>query len=208
MANNTPTEKRTFFNDEQFSDVVIKLGDQQIFAHKVMLASGSVWFEKALCGNFSEANKKVIELHDEDASPDKIMAMFKHLYGSTYGKQEIQVESRQVPGFHLAVFTLGDKYDIKTLRSDAAERFERSLQIEEESSQFWDETIYTIQRVLGPSAPQLADRSLVEDTQDFVINNFRLLFQDSTFRRLMAAGTMLDQDLAYELLSQCCEQMA
>ncbi|KAH0009360.1 hypothetical protein KCU78_g10766, partial [Aureobasidium melanogenum] len=158
MATNTPTEKRTFFNDDQFSDVVIKFGDQQIFAHKVMLASGSVWFEKALCGNFSEANKKVIELHDEDASPDTIMAMLKHLYGSTYGKQEIQVESRQVPGFHLAVFTLGDKYDIETLRSDAAERFERSLQIKEESSQFWDDTIYTIQKVLGPSAPKLADR--------------------------------------------------
>ncbi|KAH0277523.1 hypothetical protein KCU91_g3115, partial [Aureobasidium melanogenum] len=208
MANITPVKKRTFFNDEQFSDVIVKFGNQQIFAHKVMLASGSVWFEKALCGNFSEANKKVIELHDEDASPNAIMAMLKHLYGSGYLKQDMQVDPRHVPGFHLEVFTLGDKYDIKTLRSDAAERFERFLQNEEKSSEFWDETIYVIQKVVGPSALQLADQSLAEDTRDFVVNNFGLLFNDNTFRRLMAAGTMLDQNLAYDLLTQICERLS
>ncbi|KAH0349641.1 hypothetical protein KCU83_g5408, partial [Aureobasidium melanogenum] len=148
MANNTPTGKRTFFNDEQFSDIIVKFGDKQIFVHRVTLAMGSVWFEKALCGNFSvlEANKKVIELHD-DASSDAIMAMLRHLYGLRYLEQELELDERRIPGFHLTVFMLGDKYDIKTLRSDAAELFGDSLQMEEENSEnsgFWDETIYAI----------------------------------------------------------------
>ncbi|KAG9660044.1 hypothetical protein KCU64_g3461, partial [Aureobasidium melanogenum] len=208
MANNTPTGKRTFFNDEQFSDIIVKFGDKQIFAHRVTLAVGSVWFEKALCGNFSEANKKVIELHD-DASFDAIMAMLRHLYGLRYLEQELELDERRILGFHLTVFMLGDKYDIKTLRSDAAELFGDFLQMEEENSEnsgFWDETIYAIQKVLGPNAPQLADQSLAEDAQDFAIKNFELLFQDITFRGLIAAGTMLDKDLAYRLLTKVCEK--
>jgi hypothetical protein len=36
-----------------FSDVIIKFGDKQVFAHKDMPASASIWFERALLGNFS-----------------------------------------------------------------------------------------------------------------------------------------------------------
>lgn len=45
---------------------MIKFGDQQVFAHKVMLASGSVWFKKAFCGDFSVLFKREMSSHVAD----------------------------------------------------------------------------------------------------------------------------------------------
>ena len=42
----------TFFSDKTLSDVIVKFGDQEIFAHRIILVKSSVWFEKALLGDF------------------------------------------------------------------------------------------------------------------------------------------------------------
>lgn len=39
--------------------------------------------------------------------------MFRHLYGLRYLEQELGLEERHIPGFHLEVLMLGDKYDIR-----------------------------------------------------------------------------------------------
>lgn len=42
----------TFFSDKTLSDVIVKFGDQEIFAHRLILVKSSVWFETALLGEF------------------------------------------------------------------------------------------------------------------------------------------------------------
>ncbi|KEQ86955.1 hypothetical protein M438DRAFT_268660, partial [Aureobasidium pullulans EXF-150] len=193
------------FNDEELSDVIIKFGEKQVFAHKVILASGSIWFEKALLGDFSEANKKVIELYD-DAVPDASMAMFKHLYGMTYGRQEYPRPEEDLPEFHLDVFILGDKYDVPCLRLAARKALLALMSKEFEEDTFWDSSIFVIQKLLGPDAAQLADRSLELQMfggfcapllhVDGRVSHARLLLLDDTFRSELVRGKMLKPSIA------------
>ncbi|KAK6003108.1 hypothetical protein QM012_000953 [Aureobasidium pullulans] len=204
------TEKRNLFDDEELSDCVIKFGNKQIFGHKAILANGSVWFEKAFLGGFSEANKKVIELHDK-TDPDTIVAMLEHLYGLTYRKQEIPCSEGSSAGFHLEVFMLADKYDIGSLRLQAAARFISFTKKEYrqggiENGVLRDRTIYALQKSLGPKAVQLADQSLSKWAEEFVLKESVGLFSDVTFRELMGQGLMLNGDLGAKFLEEVFDQ--
>jgi hypothetical protein len=151
-----------------------------------------------------EANKDVIELH-EDASITAVMTMFKHLYGLNYEKQEMPTHITDVVGFHLEVFMLGDKYDISSLRVDAAARFIQALQREIRSDylvSIRDPTIYAIRRLLGPHAVHLADQSLTTSVKDLVFKNSTRFFSHRTFRKLLGTGNMLDIELGVEFMDK------
>ncbi|THY80815.1 hypothetical protein D6C92_10543 [Aureobasidium pullulans] len=187
--------KRSFFDDENLSDVIIKFGEKRIFAHRVILARGSVWFEKALLGDFSEANKRVIELYD-DAVPDASMAMFKHLYGMTYDTQRYPRPEEDLPEFHLDVFILGDKYDVPCLRLAARKALQELMSKEFKGRILWDSSIFVIQKLLGPDAAQFADRSLELHIEKEVFSHVVILMCDKTFRSALARGKMLKPNIA------------
>jgi hypothetical protein len=133
--------------------------------------------------------------------------MLRHLYGSRYKDDELDdlfKESKpmasHIAGSHLSVFMLGDKYDIDSLRYDAAKRFEDLLDLEAKSGSFFDGTIQAIQRLLGPDTPLLADRTLLISTTQFIDDNMFMLFADKLFRDLLAEGVMLNKDLAIGFL--------
>jgi hypothetical protein len=127
------------------------------------------------------------------------MAMLRHLYGSSYDTQE-ELRDDAMADFHLSVFILGDKYDIGSIRDQAFDCFVDFLAEEREAEEFFDQTIYAIQKLLGPDAPQLADQRLTEYTSGFVLENLYLLLSDKTFRNLLAEGIMLKKDLAIQFL--------
>lgn len=130
--------------------------------------------------------------------------MFRHIYGSDYEEQDIIVGPCEHAGFHLSVFILGDKYDIGSLRDQAAKCFDKFVDGESLSDEYCDDTIYAIQKLLGPQALQLADDSLEDLALDFVRRNHKELFLDSTFRNLIAEGVMLQADFAIEVLNEVC----
>ena len=133
------------------------------------------------------------------------MVMLKHLYGMTYGSQELdnwcaEADIDLTALFHLSVFMLGDKYDIDSLRTAAAQCFNKVLEEERSDKYFTDDTVYAIQKLLGPHAPELADGTLAESTDEFVARNYYLMMQDSTFRSYLSRGEMFDKDLAEQFL--------
>jgi hypothetical protein len=130
------------------------------------------------------------------------MAMLKHLYGSDYRDQDPYDDGAHPPGLHLSVFMLGDKYDISSLRDDAAQCFTDFIQEEELSDYYFPETIYAIQKLLGPEAPQLADQALVLSTTEFVLDYYGTLIRNETFQTLIAKGVMLNTDLAIRFLQK------
>ena len=130
------------------------------------------------------------------------MAMLRHVYGSRYEKQELQVEDWQLPGFHLTIFMLGDKYDIGSLREEAAKRFKEFLEEEISDATFYVDTLYAVHRLLGPEAQQLADDSLNMSTRTLVLEYFETFFSDNTFRELLGSGSMSDEGLAHEFLNK------
>ena len=158
-----------------------------------------------------EANKKVIELHD-DASSEAIMIMLRHLYGADYGPTEqmdLQADEAEyfTPKFHLSVFMLGDKYDISSLRAAAATIFDHYLSTQVEEGGFDEERIYLIQTLLGPNALQLADGSLALLAREVVLYHVPALIFNELARSLLAEGTLLNKDLTKTMLLELAEYL-
>ncbi|THW14458.1 hypothetical protein D6D23_09379 [Aureobasidium pullulans] len=171
---------RNFFDDEKLSDVIIKFADKQIFAHKVIL----------------EANKKIIELHD-DTDPEAMMYMLKYLYDMAYPRDlELGISTM----IHLEIYILGDKYDIKSLRDEAAAHIMYLLQEQYYAGEFSNASIFTIQKLLGPDPVCLADQSLKIQTKDQVFGYASVLLSDEMFRTLLAKGEMFDTQHALDYL--------
>lgn len=122
--------------------------------------------------------------------------MFKHLYGMTYGRQEYPRPEEDLPEFHLDVFILGDKYDVPCLRLAARKALLALMSKEFEEYTFWDSSIFVIQKLLGPDAAQLADRSLELQIERRVLSHARLLLLDDTFRSELVRGKMLKPSIA------------
>lgn len=97
--------------------------------------------------------------------------MLEHLYGTVYEEWD-EIDSFRTTEFQLSMFVLGNKYDIDSLRSQAAGRFCNYLQHELRDCSLNGHSIYAIQKLLGPNALQLADRSLTRDTQEYVLDKF------------------------------------
>lgn len=153
---------------------------------------------------FQAANKKVIELQ-EDASITAVTTMFKHLYGQNYEKQEMPTHITDLVGFHLEVYMLGDKYDISALRIEAAERFFHTVDDQMNQSLAFgptDATVYAIRRLLGPHAVQLAVQTLTMSIKGLVLSRSTDFFRNTTFRKLLGTGTMLDIELGVEFLDK------
>jgi hypothetical protein len=71
------------------------------------------------------------------------MAMLRHIYGSNYRYQNIHEDGdyAHTAKLHLGVFILGDKYDVSSLRSEAASCFRDFLVQESLEWLYYDETI-------------------------------------------------------------------
>ncbi|EMC96344.1 hypothetical protein BAUCODRAFT_472268 [Baudoinia panamericana UAMH 10762] len=113
-------DERSLFNNPAYSDITIKFGSRERKCHKLILCLKSTYFDE-LCGRgkaFAEAQTgtSAIELHDDDE--DAVDAMLRWLYTSKY--DVASSETAQVsPMFHLALYTVADKYLLDDLRDEA-----------------------------------------------------------------------------------------
>lgn len=166
----------------------------------------AIEYSLVLLSNNQEADKKTIELHGDD-DHEAVMAMLRHLYGSSYKEQEIWVMPGNRANAHLSVFMLGDKYDISSLRAAAATIFNHYLSDQVDEDGFDDESIYLIQTLLGPNALQLADESLTLLAREVVLDHVPALIFNELARSLLAEGTMLNKELVKTMLLELAEYL-
>lgn len=133
------------------------------------------------------------------------MAMFKHLYGMSYDKQEYPRCGEELLEFHLDVLILGDKYDVPCLRLAAASALQEFMSDDFEDGDFWPSSIFVIQKLLGPDAAQLADRSLELHIKEEVLSHARLLLLNGTFRSKLVRGKMLKPSIADAFMARVLE---
>ncbi|KAI4722531.1 hypothetical protein E4T48_01186 [Aureobasidium sp. EXF-10727] len=195
-----PRALGTFFNDKTFSDIRVKFGDQEIFAHKLVLVKSSIWFETAILGEFKASrsirlNGPVIDLGNDD-DPALVSAMLQFFYHGHYGLYESGPASESQ---HLTMYRLADFYDASALRKEASRRLihylKECLESWDNLPKYWppEHVIRSIQQILGPGADEFADNSIQEDIFTFTTNNAGHLYKSVLFQELLVDGSLLNE---------------
>ncbi|KAH3962635.1 hypothetical protein HBI25_105840 [Parastagonospora nodorum] len=126
---------KMFINSEQFSDITINYGPNgrsKFKAHKIILASSSLWFQAAFTNpSFTESDASELTLHDDDELATTIM--LKSCYcppTNAYDMLPPWTAAEKLtkrPGFsnscllfHVEVYVVADKYLMEQLRQRAA----------------------------------------------------------------------------------------
>ena len=81
----------SLLNKREFSDVTLMVEGKPIYAHQVILASRSTYFEALFTHDFSEKDLRVVDFNDSGISYDQMMQLLKHIY-SDY----IKIESKYI----------------------------------------------------------------------------------------------------------------
>ncbi|XP_013382450.1 BTB/POZ domain-containing protein 17-like [Lingula anatina] len=101
-------DQTRFFNSEILSDVILKVGEQTFYAHKLILIKTSDVFERMFSSGWSEANSKCVELVEEGPCIEYFARFLKFLYGC----QIILSKDSCLP-----VLVLADKYNVADLKN-------------------------------------------------------------------------------------------
>ncbi|THX14497.1 hypothetical protein D6D13_02707 [Aureobasidium pullulans] len=212
MAANMPEDKGfvgganadpSAFNNPQDSDIILKVGKTQFYAHKVVLRMWSPFFKRTFNSQFSVAKSAIFDFGDEEI-PFIVSMMLKHMYGVTYDRQILALEcGRHVAvAVHIYAYIIADKYDCPSMRIAIIAAVNSELAT---TGTFWEDPnwcIAWISRVCGPESPQLADSTLRQVFMDWVGEHYVEFYKGSKFfKDMIVAGTLLDtQCLSFVLV--------
>ncbi|KAI4731273.1 hypothetical protein E4T49_00900 [Aureobasidium sp. EXF-10728] len=174
-----PRALGTFFNDKTLSDIRVKFGDQEIFAHKLIL----------------ESKQTVIDLGNDD-DPALVSAMLQFFY---HGYYDLYGSGPASESQHLTMYRLADFYDASALRKEASRRLihylKECLESWDNLPKYWppEHVIRSIQQILGPGADEFADNSIQEDIFRFTTNNAGHLYKSVLFQELLVDGSLLNE---------------
>ncbi|KAI0416378.1 BTB/POZ domain-containing protein [Xylaria grammica] len=185
------------FNNPDHADVKIYIGEHELPAHSVVLASQSQFFQTALTGNFKEGKAK--QFHFKEGSAHAHWRVFEHMYTGNYSEEPAQALDapdddellKDVRVYATAEFFMLD--DVKRL---ALERFMEKLK------HLWvSELLVGCIREVYASTTQPKDRlrSVVVD----IVHDYRsTLWQRKAFQDLVYEGG----DFAVDLMGRCIEE--
>jgi hypothetical protein len=185
-----------FFDNPLYSDIIIKFGEHQIHAHKVILAQQSGYFATAFFGRFQVASSPVIDLGDEDDSElltDTVKYLYRHglIHDQLHGLGSSVSMDKLID-----IYQLADKYDIPGLRHYASGKLYISvIESFHDSSgniTFRDPFMDCIARLCGPDAVQFADNSIKTMIMELCQENCIPLLQNKAFIQRYARGELFD----------------
>ncbi|KAI5198878.1 hypothetical protein AUEXF2481DRAFT_26917 [Aureobasidium subglaciale EXF-2481] len=205
------------FDNPLDSDVTIKFGDNQVFAHRAILRLWSPYFNRAFQSKFSVsypsnpswpglnihqvAHNGVYEFDDDDDS-EAVYAMLRHMYNMPYGEHP---HNRIPTGIHLyhciRTFMIADQYDCPPLREVAKAHFyNEALRLLHGAS--LNAFIHCMSQMCGPDAPRLADQSLRDKILSLCMKHYGRLAEEDVFKAELKAGTLFDGDAAVQILAK------
>ena len=80
MPSKADNDLMSLLNKREFSDVTLMVDGKPIYAHQVILASRSTYFEALFTHDFSEKDLRVVDFNDSGISYDQMMQLLKHIY--------------------------------------------------------------------------------------------------------------------------------
>ncbi|KAI4722629.1 hypothetical protein E4T48_01199 [Aureobasidium sp. EXF-10727] len=192
------------------SDIILKCGDHQWYAHRVILRLWSPFFDRSLNSGFSVAKSAIFNIdHDEPADHEAFEAMLKHVYGMPFGEHVDNDGSDYeycitMFDHSIEVYKMADKYDVPSVRRAA---IQLSITYLEDNSPFNGHSemvrvtsAESIASICGPDAPKLADPAMRDALFDWVVKHFDLINEKSAFSLKIKDGTLFDTELTAKLL--------
>ena len=199
------------YNNPKDSDIILKCGDHQFYAHRAILRLWSPFFERSLNSGFSVAKSAIFNIDQEDPLDHEYFGiMLKHIYGMPFGGEysysypyRFEFCSNTFENI-IRVFIMADKYDIPSVRIAAISEIEDFLYSTNRPEQDPDEDILDVSewiaKICGPDAPQLADSRLRDVLSEWVTETWDVLFQNPHYTEKIEDGSLLDTDLTANLL--------
>ncbi|KAH0346751.1 hypothetical protein KCU83_g7123, partial [Aureobasidium melanogenum] len=198
------------YNSPKDSDIILKCGNHQFYAHRAILRMWSPFFERSLNPGFPVAKSAIFSIDQDDPyDQEYFAAMLKHIYGMPFGDHPMNDPydfdfCRGVLKNIISVYVMADKYDIPAVRDTAMLELERFLYSGDALPNDIEADIFRvldwIATICGPGAPQLADPSLRNALCTWVSEKFDILIQDPGYISKIKDGSLLDTDLNAKLL--------
>ena len=99
------------FNNQELSDITLKVGEKSYYAHRFVLASHSTVFKIMLMnGQWKESDQQIIKLKEKPECEAVFEQFLKFLYSG-----KVSPTDRNLCGIHM----LADKYDVPVLKAEA-----------------------------------------------------------------------------------------
>ncbi|THV86524.1 hypothetical protein D6D29_01488 [Aureobasidium pullulans] len=171
------------FDNPQYSDLIIKFGQERVYAHRVVLCMWSLYFKRCLIPPFSADKTAVLHLGN-DNDPHLIYNLLKHIYGLSYG--EIGNGPRGI-SHENPVTALEQSANVYTKPDFLRNRGLEPL-------------ISLISRVCGPNSVQTMDPTLRHALVDWVGKNYKACIRVDGFRIPMGREELFDLECANWLL--------
>ncbi|KAI4644423.1 hypothetical protein J4E93_006325 [Alternaria ventricosa] len=169
----------------EYSDLIIKCGDDVYKVHKVIVCTQAGFFARAIKFGGKETQENVIDLPDDE--PKVIVALVHYLYLGTYDgefsgtppepEQPLVINlgargsSSQLLN-HSKMYAIADKYDVTGLRELASKNFTLACKI------FWDDAAFAtaVDHVFSSTLPtDTGLRSIIIET---ISNNMTLVHKE------------------------------
>ncbi|KAB5513159.1 BTB/POZ protein [Coniochaeta sp. 2T2.1] len=167
-----------------FADVTVTCKGKTWNLHKNILCSRSVWFEKALNGNFVEASTGVVDITNFE--PEAVDLLITYIYTGVCGISKIKPTHKTQFLPCIEVFTIGDyfamipltKIALDALKADFDTRI-GPMQLGHEQIDYMDELMDAI-KLVYQDIP-LTDTSCNTNSRDSTSNALRTAFVNFVF---------------------------
>ncbi|KAK3714304.1 hypothetical protein LTR37_007890 [Vermiconidia calcicola] len=123
------------FDRTSFSDITVKVADEEVKCHKIILCNASEYFRTKIQaidqpgGESQAAEDQVGVLELDWSDPLTVSVMLDYLYDpSSYKSYEKDYTMWRLPGFHMEVHAVAEEYGISGLADEALRRLEESIE--------------------------------------------------------------------------------
>jgi len=112
--------------DDLLTDVILCIGENKIYCHKMVLGMSSNFFKKMFTTNMKESKSQEIELKDVEVNLETIENMINFMYGHRIDDVKITTD----------LLAVADMYDVFRLRNLCSEKLKRTLD-DENVAEIW-----------------------------------------------------------------------
>ncbi|KAI0138192.1 BTB/POZ protein [Hypoxylon sp. NC0597] len=157
-------ENKKLWEDDFMKDAIIECGNRVWKVHKLILATRSEWFKKALCGQFTESQCAKVVIHEQD--PKHVNWILTWIYSREFDKEDFTEEQDTYENY-LKFYRIADFFCLEDAQAQARKKLEETL-----NTKVGDTMAYYV-----PGMDYSGDEETISDDYSGFFNGVRLAYQ-------------------------------